>query len=227
MSKNLFILSLGGSLIFPDGIDVKFLKKFRSLILRQTQKGKHFIIITGGGKICRVYQDAMRRLANFTNDDLDWIGIYTTYTNALLVKTALANITHWQILANPFEKKKITKQVLVAGGYRPGWSTDYDVVRIAQTYGAKTIINLSNIDYVYTKDPKKFKDAKPIRRISWKNFQKLMGDVWQPGANLPFDPIASRIAKRLKLSVIILNGRNLKNLENCLEQKEFKGTVIE
>ncbi len=229
MIKQIFILSAGGSLIVPDGIDLKFLKNFRALILQKIGEGNRFVIICGGGALARRYQKAARILKNFTFSDLDWLGIYSTFLNALLLKTALTPMCYYQVLSNPHEKRKLSyqKPILVAGGYRPGWSTDFDSVTFAVTYHAKTVINLSNIDYVYNKDPKKFPDAKPIKKISWNDFQKITGTGWRPGLNTPFDPIASKLAKRHKIRVIILNGQNLKNLKNCLEGKKFKGTTIE
>jgi uridylate kinase len=100
-------------------------------------------------------------------------------------------------------------------------------VRLAKAYGARTVINLSNIDFVYSKDPRKFKDAKKIESISWGNFRKIVGNKWDPGKNLPFDPTAAKLAQKLKLKVIIANGKNLKNLKNILNNNKFRGTIIE
>jgi len=86
---------------------------------------------------------------------------------------------------------------------------------------------LSNIDKVYNKDPKKFKDAKSIDKISWIEFRKLVGDKWIPGLNAPFDPVASQKAQELGVKVAVLSGHNFENLGNYLEGKEFVGTVIE
>jgi uridylate kinase len=87
-------------------------------------------------------------------------------------------------------------------------------------------VNLSNIRYVCDKDPKYHKDAKPIKDISWKDFRKIVGDKWDPGANLPFDPVAAKEAQRLGLEVAIMDGRDLKNLDDYLSGKPFKGTTI-
>ncbi|OGL96606.1 hypothetical protein A2318_02945 [Candidatus Uhrbacteria bacterium RIFOXYB2_FULL_45_11] len=99
--------------------------------------------------------------------------------------------------------------------------------RLAKKVGATTIANLSNIDYVYTKDPNKFKDAHKIEQISWKEFRKMVGDVWDPGMNVPFDPIASKLAEQQKMHVAIVNGTNIKNLDRLLSGKTFEGTRIE
>ena len=78
MNDETIIISLGGSLIIPEEIDKDFLKKFKSLILSHVEKGKKFVIITGGGKICRKYQDVIKNLKKINDSELDWLGIYST-----------------------------------------------------------------------------------------------------------------------------------------------------
>ncbi|MEK6857566.1 MAG: UMP kinase, partial [Nanoarchaeota archaeon] len=81
--------------------------------------------------------------------------------------------------------------------------------------------------YAYDKDPRKFPGAEPILRTDWKTFRSYLPKKWDPGLNSPFDPIASKEAQKLKLKVIIANGRNIKNLKNIFENKDFKGSIIE
>lgn len=116
---------------------------------------------------------------------------------------------------------------MVAAGSKPGWSTDYVAVLLAKKYGISTIINMSNIDYVFNKNPREHKNAEAIKNISWHDFRKIIGNKWDSGLNLPFDPIASKLAEKLNLKVIILNGKNLSNLNNCLNKKNFEGTIIQ
>lgn len=224
--NKLFVISLGGSLIVPEEVDVQFLKNFKSLIERQIKKGNRFIIITGGGKICRKYQTALSSVIKADNKTLDWLGIYATRFNAQLIRLMFGKLAHNKITEHPAKKTDFKEKILIGAGWEPGWSTDLDSVELAKTYGAKTVINLSNIDFLYTKDPRKFKDAKKITEISWDGLLKITGDKWIPGKNVPFDPVAAKFGKQNKLQVIIANGKNLKNLENILEEKEFIGTKI-
>lgn len=226
LMNKLFVISVGGSLINPGKIDTGFLKSFKKLILEQTKKGSRFILITGGGKLCRDFQEALSDVTRPTAADLDWLGIASTWLHADLVKLMFGKLAHPMIIKDPNKKVNFKEKILLAGGWMPGRSTDDDAVRLAKVYGAKTVINLSNINYVYTKDPRKFKDAKKIEQISWQNFRKIVGNKWDPGKNLPFDPTAAKLAEKLKLKVIIANGKNLQNLKNILQNKKFKGTVI-
>lgn len=220
------ILSLGGSLIVPNDIDVDFLSEFRSLILKYTRKGNQIGIICGGGRICRSYQGAAKKIVDLSNSDADLIGIMATRMNAELVRSIFLKYAYEKVIYNPTQKIKTKKRIIIGAGWVPGCTTDNDSVLLAQNLKAKTIVNLTNVDYIFEKDPRKFKDAKPINNISWDEFFKIIGDKHRPGMNVPFDPVASKKAKKLGLQVIILNGKNIKNLENCLNDKKFKGTVI-
>ena len=161
-----------------------------------------------------------------THDDLDWIGIHATKLNAHLVRTIFRDIAHPYILKHYEIIRKVTEPVVVAAGWKPGWSTDYDAVLLCEDYGAKTVVNLSNIDKVYNKDPRKFKDARSYDKISWPDFRKIVGDNWIPGINAPFDPVASKKAQSLGIKVVVMNGANLENVENYFNGKKFVGTVI-
>jgi len=225
-SSKRYIISLGGSLIVPDEIDVKFLFGFKKVIESGINLGEKFLLITGGGRTSRRYSEAAKALGDLNPDDLDWLGIHSTRLNGHLLRTIFRKHAHRRIITNPMRPEKGDESVMIAAGYRPGWSTDYVAVLLAKKYKAEAIVNLSNIDYVYDKDPRKFKDAKPIKSIGWADFRKIVGNKWDPGLNLPFDPVASRLAEKMGLRVAILNGKNLPNLKNFLAGKKFKGTII-
>jgi uridylate kinase len=220
------VLSLGGSLVCPKGIDVLYLKKFRNFILKWVKKRKKFVIFVGGGKIARNYQKVAKKF-KAKDKDLDWVGISATLLNAQLLRSIFGEFAFERVLNNPLEKVSTKKKIIIFGGWKPGWSTDFDSVLAAKNFGAKRVINLSNVDFVYNKDPKKFKDAKPLEKISFEQFLEIVGKQWKPGANLPFDPKAAKLAKREKMKIIVLNGRNFKNLEKVFLRKKFKGTIIE
>ncbi len=232
MKINPIVISLGGSLIVPEKINWKFLREFRKLIISKIKKGDRFIIVTGGGMTTREYQNAASKVTKLTDDDRDWIGIHTTRLNAHLIKTIFREYAHPRINKNPRTKEDLGvhfekgEGIMVAAGWRPGWSTDYVATILAERLGAKKIINLSNIKYVYDKDPKKYKNAKKIKEINWADFRKIVGNKWDPGMNMPFDPIASKLAEKLGLEVFIAEGKNLKNLANILDDKKSIGTII-
>jgi len=227
------VISLGGSLIVPKEIDWLFLKKFRKVILKEVANGRRFVIISGGGNTARLYQKAAAKTISLTKDDRDWLGVHATRLNAHLIKTVFRKVAHPRINKNPRTKEDLSSHfaqgegVMVAAGWRPGWSTDFVGVILAERLKAQTIINLSNIPFVFDKDPKQFPDAQKIEKINWKNFRKIVGNKWDPGLNAPFDPVAAKLAQKLKLQVIIADGKNINNFKKILTNKKFQGTIIQ
>lgn len=226
MKDEIIVISLGGSLIVPDEVDIAFLNDFKQLISSQISLGKKFVIITGGGKVCRRYQDAAKQVAQPSDEDLDWIGIASLKLNAELVRVVFGNLANKEVVANLGESFSFESAVVVGSAYKPGHSTDWDAVLAAKNIGAKKVINMSNIDYVYDADPKKNPDAKKIEQISWADYRALIPTDWNPGLNSPFDPIASKMAQEEGIEVAIMNGKPIDNLVKYLNGEKFAGTVI-
>lgn len=227
MEKKRIILSVGGSIIIPSGgFDTAFLKQFRTLIKREIKKGNQFILVIGGGNTAREYQAALKQTIRATADERDWIGIHTTILNAQFVRLFFKEDAYEEVITDPTKKITTDKPIIVAAGWKPGCSTDTDAVLLAETYNMKQVMNLSNISHVYTQDPNKYSSAKKIERIGWNEFRSIVGNTWSPGKSAPFDPIASKIAEKLGLTVSILNGKNLANVKKAIEGDEFDGTII-
>ena len=176
------VLSVGGSIVAPEGPDVEFVKKFVSLIKQYLAEHKEdkLIFVVGGGGPARIYQNAFRAVTETSPDNsteaADWIGIMATRLNAQFVKASFGDLCRESVVTDPTVAKEFTGSVLLAAGWKPGFSTDNDAVLLAEKFGAKTVVNLSNIEKVYTDDPRKNPDATPIDEISWADFRKIVGD---------------------------------------------------
>ena len=229
------ILSVGGSIIVPEKPDTKFLSEFVSMCISwlKSDKNNRLILVAGGGAPARVYQNAYNEVAEKTGlgaqaNSADWIGIMATRINAQLLKACFGDYCKNDVVYNPTaENLAFDGQVLVASGWKPGFSTDTDAVYLGEKFDGKTIVNLSNIEKVYTDDPRKNPDAKPLDTITWTDFRKMVGDEWTPGKNCPFDPIASKKAQELGMTVICAGGKNIANIKAILEDKEYIGTTIQ
>ena len=227
---NTFILSLGGSLVVPNGgIDTKFLADFNRFIRDQVSSHKRrFFITVGGGAIARHYIDAGRTIrgSELAESDIDWLGVHSSRLNAQLVRTIFQDIADPRVIKHYEIILKIEAPVAIAAGWKPGWSTDYCAVTLSQDYGVPQVVNLTNVDRVYDRDPNKFPDARAIETMSWKDYRRMVGEAWSPGLNAPFDPNASKLAHELGVTVKIVNGKNLDNLAKALDGESFVGTTI-
>ncbi len=233
------VFDFGGSIVVPEGIDTLFLAKFQEFLrsLLKKEGELRIILVIGGGATARVYQEAYRALCDSSpattkqgkeqDAKLDTIGIAATKLNASLLHALLGEFCQEPVVEDPSNPGEFTGRVLIGAGWKPGFSTDYDAVLLAEKFGADLLLNLSNISQIYSEDPKKNPEAKPLDSLTWSEYQKMNLQEWSPGANLPFDPVATAHAKSIGLKVVSLNGRNLENLTDFLEGRSFVGTVIE
>ena len=223
------VLSLGGSIVAPEKVDVEFLTRFKASIAGylEERKDARLILTVGGGAPARIYQEAARKISPSSSaEELDWLGIRATHLNGELVRAVFSEYVENELVTDPTGDFSFDGRILVAAGWKPGFSTDTDAVYLARKFGAKTVVNLSNIKKVYTDDPRKNPDAKPLDHISWDDFIAMVGETWTPGKNTPFDPIASQIARKEGMSVICMDGRNIENLMAMLSDRPFEGTTI-
>lgn len=223
------VISLGGSIVAPDGVDTVFLRSFRRLVRDYLDENasRRLVLVIGGGGPARKYQAAYRELAAEPESDAqDWIGIAATRLNGELVRALFSDFCNEPLVTDPTTVSDFPCRILVAAGWKPGFSSDYDAVVLAERLSADTVINLSNVSRVYTADPKADPEAEPLDALSWKDFRRLVGDEWTPGKNLPFDPIAAKKAEDLGLKVLIAAGKDIDNLKNILRGLDFQGTTI-
>ncbi|MBU0980431.1 MAG: UMP kinase [Nanoarchaeota archaeon] len=220
------IISLSGKFVFDKEVKVEYLKKFKRIIEDFVKDGNKAVIVTGGGKINFMYNQAAKKIADISDEDFDLIGIACTKLNAHLLRSIFGRIAYDDVVKDPTRVPKTDRPVIVASGWKPGFSSDMDAVILAKHFKAKTLINLTNVDYVYDKDPRGHKDAKPLKELSWDGLQALVGTEWRPRLDMPFDPIAVKDAKKAGLQLNIINGNDLVSFRSALHNKPFKGTVV-
>jgi uridylate kinase len=234
------VISLGGSIIAPDKVDVAFLRSFRKAVLEYLEQDaeRRLILVCGGGGPAREYQGAYRAVlsesgggggtdgAEADSEAQDWLGVAATRLNAELVRFLFQPYCPQPVVQDPTSISVFPGRVLVAGGWKPGFSSDYDAVLLARRFQADTLVNLSDVARIYSADPKTDPSARPLDRLRWAELQAMVGTSWEPGRKVPFDPIATAEAERAGLRVIVAAGRNIENFKKILAGKDFEGTVV-
>lgn len=249
------VLSVGGSLLIPKEQgkpDRDFIARFTDLIVRERQRWRKIVLVCGGGAVARLYIDAAREVLTELRelpktDDRrwvnaqHWIGIHATRLNAQLVKVVFEMLRPlrpyaYRVVLNdpdhvPIRALTGRKRIILAAGSKPGWSTDYVAVRLAEAFGAQTVVNLTNVDRVYDRDPR-LDGARALEEVTWDEyFAHFPRREFRPGDNTPFDPVAAGYAADRQMRVIVLKGTNIHNLGKFLSGgpmfvDRFRGTVI-
>lgn len=220
-------MSLGGSLIIPEDIDVEFLKKFKQLILKHSRKYK-FIIVCGGGSIARKYISALREI-KCNELKQSYAGISATRMNARFMSYFFGCDPKTGI---PHTKKTLQEDIsktdiIFCGAleYKPNQTSDSTSAEIAKHFNT-IFINMTNVQGLHDKNPMKYKNAKFIPEISWKDFDKLANkEKFKPGQHFVLDQSASKIIMKNQITTYIL-GKDLKQLDNLLNNKKYRGTII-
>ncbi len=221
------VLALGGSILYPEQIDILFIKRFQAFIRQFLRKKYKFIIVVGGGRIARLFQVAAHRAGRITDEDKDWLGIHATRLNAHLLRTIFREVADPVVIDGRYRLRRLTHPVTIASGWRPGWSTDYVAAVLAHDFKAAQVIIAGKPDYVYDRDPARRNGARPLKKLSWPEYRRLIPRKWKPGSHSPVDPVAAEFAAEHGVRAVVLDGKNLKNLKALLNSKDFKGTTIE
>ena len=218
------VISIGGSVILSDDIGISYFEELANLLKKICKKYKIYVIV-GGGKTARTYIKLGREL-DLDEQKLDQIGIEITRTNAKLL-TNIIDISNDEIPCTTDEAKKINKPIVIMGGTTPGHSTDMVGAELAEKTNAIKYIIATNVDGIYDKDPKKYRDAKQLKEISIDELINKYGTNWEAaGKNVVIDGPSLAIIKRANILTFVLNGKKLDQLEKAITNQSFNGTKI-
>ncbi len=223
--KPIITLSLGGSIINPGQIDKDFLQAFADAIIALLPKYK-FMIVCGGGIVARQY---IKGLPNgLTEGERDYMGIAATWLNARLLSYYFKG--HCSPLLPSTEKELWnqiqTNDIGLSGGFLPAIKTDEDAAILADLFGSPILINVTNVDGVYDKDPKKYPDALKFDQLTYNEFYEIVSPLsLGAGSNAPFTLIAAKICQRSNIKIIIC-PKDVKKIKAAV-LGENVGTIIQ
>ncbi len=216
------VISLGGSIVAGEDMNVEYLRRFRRFMDEEEEK---LFIVVGGGATARRYI-SMGREIGMDEYSLDDIGIEATRLNARLLITPKTYPKIPENIEEGIIASKSYKNV-VMGGTEPGHTTDGVALLLAEKLGEKQIINMTSVGGIYDKDPRKYENAKIIPKMSYDEAKRFFLETnMDAGLNIPFDLLALKIAERSKIKIYVV-GKDIENLRRVIKNENYKGSVIE
>lgn len=221
-------ICFGGSIVAPGNPDTACIQDIVKTVRKLRSQKHEVLIVVGGGELARSYIQAAKDL-KVSSVYQDYIGIAATRLNAQLLISALGD------LAEPtpvtiFEKAvraMLKDKVPVMGGTTPGQTTDAVAAMLAQSSKSELLVFFTNVDGVYTADPKLDPNAKKIERMTANDLARLVGtEEVRPGMKIIMDPVAVKLMQRVNIETLIMGKHEIKRLPEILNGAKHTGTTI-
>lgn len=228
------VVALGGSLLRPEEAADRtmWMGQLRQLMVHLEGNGRRIGLVVGGGLPAR---EGILLVKETVSDrkKLDEIGIAGTRLNATVLQQVLLDIgcDVAPTVPHTIEEARVLLErhhIVVMGGTVPGHTTDTVAVKLAAAVHARHCIIATNVPHVYTKDPRHHDDAEALTEITLEELGAIVGvgTPLEPGASTVVDPIAVEVAMEAGLDLAVLDGRELRRLDDALEGNLFEGTII-
>jgi len=221
-------ICLGGSILVPEQPDVDTIHAAAGVLRDLRKKGYELLVVVGGGKVARVYINTARKF-KATDVYCDTLGIDVTRLNARLLIAALGGIAE-QNPVTTFEaavRVMLRGKIPIMGGTVPGHTTDAVAAGLADASKSDMLVFFTNVDGVYTADPKLDPRAKKIETITSHQLLEMVADVeMKPGITTIVDPISAKIIDRSRIKTLVLEKHEIPRLQKVLEGAEHSGTTV-
>lgn len=221
-------INFGGSILNPDGIDVELIKKIARVLKKLRESNHEILVVIGGGNTARTYIKAGKEL-EISNSDMDRLGILATRLNAQLLISALGELAVEEP-SESFEvanRSTLKNKIPVMGGTKPGHTTDAVAAKLAETSGSNMLIYFTNVDGVYTSDPKEDENAEKIDEMTIEELSELMSQMkFEPGMKTIIDPLAAKVLQGTNIETLVLGKNEISRLPSIIKGNPHSGTTI-
>jgi len=220
------VIKIGGH-IFASYLDPKGIKEYSKLLKKLRGEHHRVVVVIGGGEEARRYIKVAKKVGG-SEFICDLLGIDVSRLNARLLIAGLGEDAYpepprtLEELRKDFEGDKI----VVMGGLQPGQSTNAVGALVAEAIGAELFINATDVDGVYTSDPKRNLEARKLDIVDTDKLLALTSsERLEAGGYALFDPLAIKIVERSEIPTLIVNGRETVNIERAV-CGESVGTLV-
>lgn len=227
------LLKLSGEALMGNaeyGIESETLIDFCKQIVEVVKMGVQVAVVVGGGNIFRGVKGAKQGIDRAQGD---YMGMLATVINGMALQDALIRLGQDVRLQSAIEMSKICEPyirrralrhlekgrvVVFAGGTgNPFFTTDTAASLRAIEMGAEIVLKGTNVDGVYTADPRKDASATKYDEVSF-------DEVIHNELNV-MDMTAFALCKENKLPIIVFNIHETNNLLRIVSGEKI-GTLV-
>lgn len=223
------VIRIGGHLLFSlNKIDVDLINELSIIIKKICDEGNLVRLVVGGGDYAREYIKTAE-VIGASEFEKDYLAILITRANAFLLKLALKDYAYDyipQTLEELLKLNNLTNKVIVCGGLIPAQSTVSVATMLAEAIKADLIVNATNVEGVYTCDPKIHSDAKLLKKVSTQELKRILKEQrMKAGYYELVDQQAINIIERAGIPLRIVNGKHVENIIKAVKNEDV-GTLV-
>ena len=221
------IVRVGGSIV-GSPLNALLIGNYIALLKELKQHGHEVVAVVGGGSLAR---DFIKVAAGFGLGEAkrDWAAIHVSRLFAQLFVLGLGEAGCGTVPVSLDEAEACLERgkIVIMGGLRPGMTTDTVAALIGERVHADLLVKGSNVDGIYSKDPKKYSDAKKLDSLTFDDLEGLFeSNKHKAGIHQIVDPEAIKILQRCKLTTVVVDGYHSANVLAAVNGEKV-GTVIE
>jgi uridylate kinase len=224
------VIKIGGSLLSKKNLhfDMRSFEEYASQVRQVVESGHKVVLVVGGGALARTLVKSSKQLTS-KESALDRIGIAATWLCAQLMIAALGDLARPKpIMTDRDVARQMDAQpIAVAGGLRPGQSTNAVAAGIAKRAHADVLVNVTDVDGVYDKDPKRYPRAELLPVVTASKLRQIVASLpSSPGTYPLFDKRALDIVEHGRIEVWFVNGQKAHSIVGAVTEKRIGTRLV-
>ncbi len=221
------VVRIGGSVVASPPT-AEIIAEYAELLERLEKQKHKLVVVVGGGSVARDFIELAQDLSlNEAGQDEVAISVSRLFAQLFALKLGDLSLNSVPRTVDDAVKLFGRGKIVIMGGVKPGMTTDTVSAMVAEKIAADLLVKASDVDGVYTKDPKKYDDAEKIDRLSFDDLGALFElDEHRAGINQILDPKAVRVLQKCRIKMIVVNGFKPENVSLALKGEKV-GTTIE
>ena len=220
------VVRIGGSVV-ASPLNSILITRYTEVLKALKKQGHEVIAVVGGGSVARDMISMAKKLG-LTENNQDWLAIHVSRLIALFFVLLLGKVGcgHVPTSIEAAISCWKTHRIVVMGGLQPRMTTDTVAAMIGKAIHADLLIKASNVDGVYTNDPKKHQEARKIGELRFTELNEIFQEKQHTaGIHQVLDPEAIKILHEGKMKMVIVNGFKPENVQRAIKGKKI-GTSI-
>ena len=221
------VIRVGGSVV-ASPLNSSLIGRYVELLKDLRKKEHEVVAVVGGGSLAREFIGVAAQLG-LEEALRDWAAIHVSRLLAQLFLLCLGDSGCESVPVSVDEAEACLKRnkIVVLGGLYPGMTTDSVAALICERVKADLLVKGSNVDGIFTKDPKKYADAKKLDKLKFEDLTLIFeADSHKAGINQILDPEAIKILRKKRVKTIVVNGFDTENVSAAVKGEQV-GTIIE